>query len=522
MKTKFDEEDRDEMCDYFKEFSHTDAGKIHAETLLSIATHQQVKRDKERFYKSFKKCDVLPKFPEGEVCGLDKKLLWQTAFEYTQRQVYYLKGSRVAHELEFNGATSPSLPYTKLGFPTKASVLESDIFDEDFKAKYDAIYTVKDKGNEYLSKEDINELKLRTFFSPDVVFLAWQKVFTTEQNDRMSEQWFKFNEGWSRYGMIKQYGGFSRLMKAHGKFTLHATGDGSGWDRVISLFRAWLIRHEMLDMTEQAREHFFSVFLYSVFPYVGLPSGDVYRRFTGNCSGANTTTTDNILAHIELKYYHILLLGAYTHGRVLTYDEIMSNTLISIYGDDFFDSYNKEFFFPENDSEQELKETILRIMGEAYGDYGVGIKSTQAHFRMGTPEGLEFLGSTAVESKGTYYPASRLGKLCTSITHKLEKVKTVAQVADSIRALYELVAIVPNSENRKVAEALVGFAGFMYGHKDRSILTPETQNTLYKISQGETRWVRSLVTGYEGQPCLGFKKNVDKTTIHGKACESVC
>lgn len=441
-------------CEFFSQY----LAATHDSTLPRIAGCGKVTRSRAAFMKSFAKCDVPPVLPSGEWFGTTLEYLHKVALEYTHAHFSFLSGCSPSCVLEFNRTTSCGTPFNKK-YASKGAFLDVEDLNSHLSLRHTPIYQVNDK-NEFLPLDDIAVLKLRTVFAPDVVFLAHQKIVTEEANERMHSRFSLYEAFWSRYGLVKQYGGFHSLYKHHARFGMHLTGDGSGWDRVLPLLPSvWALRKSYMNFpNSEAEAHFDYVAENTCKPIVGLPDGSLYRRVTGNCSGSNSTTTDNCIAHTTITYMFVLMLGQRLFGRTLSMSEIHTHTAMSLYGDDSFDSLDEKFFCPGQDGST-IKEEVTDTFIRAYISYGVTVKLSQFNFVLGPPTGIEFLGSTSLLKDGYYYPVPRLSKLCTSITQAM-KPKSAQQLATTLFALYDLVSPIPDSGCQEVARSLEEYARF--------------------------------------------------------------
>jgi len=287
-------------------------------------------------------------------------------------------------------------------------------------------------------------------------------------------------------------------MLAHSKFDIHITGDGSGWDRVLPLLpHVWSLRKSYFDFSSlESTRGFDYVAQHTCYPIVGIPDGVMYQHVTGNPSGSNTTTTDNCIAHAIITYYFLLLAGIRAHDRILERAEIHENTIISLYGDDSFDSLNSKFFTCFGETPEETKEGLHSVYDLAYNSFGVIVKATQFAYVTGKPIGLEFLGSTSIYANGYYYPRPRLGKMCTSITQAMSH-KTHVQLVSTICSLYDLVAPIPDSDCQRVAASLERFASFALNQRLTDGVTLSDISRLTIVASRDRRPSLSLLTGYE-------------------------
>lgn len=458
-----------------------------------ISRYRDTKTNKvttDRFMKSFEKCDVNPVCPDNPAFDL--------ALQYTKRMLYFMRNSSISSEVEFNMAASCGKPYTQMGFPTKRELIDSPIFMDELKRRHVPIWSVSPKP-EYLPMDDLARDKLRTYFIPETPFLAHQKIWFDDQNDRMKKASKDLENFWIRYGFTKQFGGFPRIMKAHNRFNLHFTTDGTGWDRVLSVMRK--IYDQRKDFFDQnifidpkCVEYFNFVAENTCAPFCALPDGRIVQRFCGNGSGSNNTTTDNCWAHLMMVFYITITLYADSHDGVFPeYEFLIKNNLFSLYGDDNLGSLDSDAMCP-NMSLEDFKTFITA----RYLEFGVVCKSSQFECQTGSVEGLEFLGSRAIwhPRYGCFVPRPRIGKLTTSITCRLEE-KTPVAVANSIVAFYTLVGLVPKNEERIITAELRHYANFLLRIESfTENLDVSSINQLIRVSDG-TLNLCSEVLGYE-------------------------
>jgi len=469
------------------------------------ATHGRSIMNQARFEKSVMKCDVPPTKPP------DDDQLWRVSKEYTQRMFSRLRGSRPVEVFDINESTSPGKPYTSMGFKTKADFMSSSIFPEEMKACHVPMWSICDKF-EFLPLEDlVFDEKLRTFFIPSIDFLTHQKILFDDQNSRVLRQCRNFSDFWPRYGFVKQYGGFDDLMKhhegKHNEFDIHFTVDISGFDRVVSLLpEVYEQRKYYLNIGESFPFPNFERYVDYVIentcrPYCCMPDGSIYRRQCGNGSGSNNTTVDNCWAHVMVTFYCFLKLGMKLFNRVLTYEEIIENVRVSLYGDDNLASLRRSFWYPEGFDEESFKADIRSF----YMDFNMKIKERAFVVSQGTVEGLEFLGSTAYYSKRhrMYFPRPRLGKLCTSITQVLDE-KVEQGVANSVKAFYDIVSDIDLPEEQFVKNFLMEYAQFLISQDDFcNAVTAGDIHHLELIASGRLP-IELLSRGHEGHVTLKY------------------
>jgi len=488
-------------CPWYDRFVQS----VGRDPIRKFAEYTRSIETEERFLKSFMKCDVPIKLPD------ENDILWKTAQEYTKKMFFKMGQCRPVESFQLNDQTSCGRPYTSMGYKTKGDLMNDPKFYEELKRDHVPIWSVCGKG-EYLPKEDVLNDKLRTYFIPDLPFLVHQKMLFDDQNRIMLENCLDFENFWPRYGFVKQYGGFHDLMSFHEEegFDVHCTTDITGWDRVnATMKKVYEQRVFFLKGNRQwppiFEKHVEYVVDNTVQPYCCLPDGSIYRRLLGNGSGSNDTTTDNCWSHVMIMFYVLLRTGMVLFERILTYDEIIFNTRVSIYGDDNFFSFRSKFWFPHGPP-QGMEEQIKNWIREGYEMFNMIIKERAFDIKFGRVEGLEFLGSTAYWSKrhNMYLPKPRIGKLCTSITQVLDQ-KLEIGVATSILAFYQLVSDIDLPEEQEIRKFLIEYAQFLI--RERGFCEKVEQCDLYNLEliASERLSTQTLTRGYEAH----VPRNVD-------------
>lgn len=460
--------DNDVHCSYWDAF--VAANPAHAQ-FTAAAGYRKVIRSKDAFMKSIKKCDVAPVKPSDE--------LFAIALHYTKLMMApYMAGSKVSDTVEFQPNTSPGIPWVRMGIKDKVNATLHPQFRHFMENNYTPVWAAMDK-NEFLPNDDVDNGKVRTIFSPPTDFILKQKMFSTDQNERMKNACGHFDTFWPRYGFVKQYSGFHNLFTRHSEFDLHFTSDGSGWDRVFSVMEdVWEQRRFFLFGNEVSPPLFDYVKHSVINSHIALPDGLIVQALNiGNRSGSDTTTTDNCWGHVIMAFYLCLLIGMEKLNRILEYNEILANTLFSLFGDDNLGSLRSQFYKLEKG---ELKSYVLR----AYAAFGVVVKPSQFNIVQGHDlTGLEFLGSTANLHEARYYPVPRMGKLFTSLTRVLES-KDPEPVASCVQALFDLVSFTgkdPTCESMK--NLLSDYAIYLLNDPDFSAsIQPSTRESLGRVA----------------------------------------
>jgi len=359
------------------------------------------------------KCDVPAVLPFGRhidktmaLCHGYFKFLLSTPSHITSDHSYCL-------------STSPGLPESKNGFRSKRRVLE---FAKDrlFKYVFDLGYPVIDSYNdkdELLDIEELSRNKVRGVFGSAFHGIIREKFLYGLQNTKLLENW---KNSWIKYGLVKQYGGFSAAIKTLEKHTFVWESDLSGFDRRVCLDLVYKIRNANLlkvdgiDLTNVID----AVTMDNTRPKVLLPNGYVVQRATGNDSGKNNTTTDNSIAHfIMLLYMFVKQLMLIGKEPKLSY--IFEHATLMIYSDDKLGGMDLDAFGFDS------AEDFLAYERECYSEFNMECKiSAQLHTVKLKGERVDsrhsFLGSFCHfdESSMMYLPYPRLGKICATLTQK--------------------------------------------------------------------------------------------------------
>ncbi len=454
-------------------------------SLREVCAHRMVGYSEERQRAQEKKFDALPKEPTDSFADL--------ATEFTYRMYQAALEAQLTIRPQVIGEKAPSFPYTTAGYNTKASAMESEMHRQLMMDKPDPVWKGTPKGGEPLSNDDLAEGKLRTFSQVAVYFALYQKFMFEDQNERMK----RFHDDtWGKYGWVKQFGGFDRLMKKIARFSTRLMGDVSGWDRKIYLRRVYELRKRGLktrlgDIWCDQLENIFSwLAANTIEPMTSFVDGSVWIRHTGNCSGSNNTTTDNTLAH-TIVFFDFLIKNFFdTHSRMPTYEEIVEFADPAIFGDDLASGLDHDHFGFTSE------EDLTNKMVEGYARWGLTLKpkAVVVDFNSDKPmKGIEFLGSTAVWTGDRYEPQPRLSKLAFSLMNKSEAGTFQSEVAKTV-AIYDLLTPVYD----KQAQIARHYAGFLYDlarDENFSTLNNADKLALERVMRGERNLCLSW--GYE-------------------------
>lgn len=478
-----EKEDSSPFSHYYTMFS-VKYPEMDAE-LRKVCAHRMVGYSEERQRIQEKKFDCKPVEPTDQFADL--------ATEFTYRMYQAALEAELTLRPQVIGAKAPSFPYTAKGYQTKADAMQSEMHAELMKDKPDPIWKGTPKGGEPLSNEDLAEGKLRTFSQVSVYFALYQKFMFDDQNDRMKA----FHDStWGKYGWVKQFGGFDKLMKKIAKFATRLMGDVSGWDRRIFLRRVYELRKRGLKTRlgdiwgEQLEDIFNWLAKNTIEPMTSFVDGSVWIRHTGNCSGSNNTTTDNTLAH-TIVFFDFLIKNFFdTHGRLPSYEEIVDHVEPAIFGDDLASGVDHDHFGFVS------KEDLTTKMVDGYARWGLTLKpkAVVIDFNSKAPmEGIEFLGSTAVWKDGKYEPKPRLSKLAFSLMSRSEAGTFQSEVAKTV-AIWDLL-IPTQPDEARIAQEYARFLYDLARDENFSQINGSDKVALERVMKGERDPVISW--GYE-------------------------
>lgn len=402
-----------------------------------------------------KKCDVAPKSPKNSDFTHTMKLM-HSYFRMLRSEI------KINPEAQFTLGTSGGIPYNKSGLRDKRAILDRDLnnwMKYIFDLNYHDIGCYNDK-DELLSREELERGKSRGIFGSSFHGIFREQMLYGEQNKIILEN---HEEGWIKYGFVKQYGGFNKLMKKLEKFSFRWEGDFSGFDRKAFLKYVYELRNANLINANDYSELVRVVTEDNVNPLVLLPNGYVVRRPTGNSSGKLNTTCDNSICHQIVKTYLFVKRSrqiGYSYDQI-TLSMIFNNVEMAIYSDDSIGSMDLEFW--EFDSPEEF----LKFEVETYAEFGLEMKRSAQFYSLDKSLGKldpkhSFLGSNCGfdEHINCYVPVPRWGKICSSFTQKYSGRDRVQRF---IRYVVLALNCVPDSQYYDNA---MHFLTWYYNHPD--------------------------------------------------------
>jgi hypothetical protein len=402
-----------------------------------------------------KKCDVAPKAPDNPVFKRTMELM-HSYFKILKSEIKY------DPEAQFTLGTSGGIPYNKSGLRDKRAILASDLnnwMKYTFDMNYRDIGCYNDK-DELLSMEELSRGKSRGIFGSSFHGIFREMMVYGEQNKIILQN---HEESWIKYGFVKQYGGYNKLMKTLERFSFRWEGDFSGFDRKVWLKYVYELRNANLINAHEYKELVERVTKDNVNPLVLLPNGYVVERQTGNSSGKLDTTCDNSIAHMIIKMY-LFVKRFHQIGYALdeiTLSLIFNNVVLALYSDDSIGSFDLDTF------EFETPEVFLDYEREVYSEFGLEMKRSAQFYSIDKTLGRldpkhSFLGSSAGfdEHINAYVPVPRWGKICSSFTQKYSGRDKVQRF---IRYVVLTLNCVPDTEYYDNA---MHFLNWYYNHPD--------------------------------------------------------
>lgn len=458
-----------------------------AKVIREAATNSEVGFSFDRMVATENKMDVPRVYPTGPSVDV--------AVQYTYRMYAKCFQMPLCPEYTMLADRHAGFPYAHLGYPTKGEALKSELHAMLLEVRPDPVALSLPKGGEALTDEDLMDGKLRTVCCSPTFFVSWCKFYFENQNEALKRY---YDTHWCKYGFVKQYGGFNRLMKSLEPFHWFFDSDVSGWDRRICLDDVYYMR--VKGLKEYAADFGNELLTDGVLdwvvhncvrPVVAFGDGTIWRRPTGNNSGANNTTTDNTVAHTVISFELVVRRFAELYMRYPEYEEVLEISNFLLFGDDNACGFAEHLF----SSRDELQSYVI----DHYSRYGLVIKAKAFHCFIGSPSGLSFLGSEAQYCRGVYVPVPRLGKIAYSIScDLLSSQKTISVLCDKVSAIWDLVSFTSMIEFKKAVQS---FAVYVK-HKYRQDMSDADVQKLVYATRGRVNWL--LYMGYESQSKFNF------------------
>jgi len=443
----------------FKKFMHIEENKAFAQEIVRNAGYREVRANLNNIKSAIKKADVKMTYPDLEI-----NLGARTAEHYADIYLTPILHTNVKVDgHEYNGQSGGGVIAKSSGYPKTCEYMKSDVFEE-FSPRIDFIPMNQfNNKREYLSTEDNQRKKVRLTENNGKETIRKAKLLYGNQNDNMALCWRK---GYIKYGMVKQYGGFSDYVIDFEDCTLISSSDVTGWDKNCFLGRVYYLRNLHLVKTGW-NDYMYKLMNYTTY-YTKYPvkimfDGSVYWFCTSNSSGQNNTPSDNCIAHIIMSFHIVLEVYFDTYGEYPEYSTFITCFKLGVYSDD----KNLGLRGPLSNVN---RDTFLRIEREVYAQYGMIIKETQSfcfEHKPGTrfvgEKTISFLGSTAYWDGYTYIPIPRIEKLCTSLVFNLVDKEPLAPPEQFFKIISILSLVPPDlPEFNKLAEAIFRFSRYIY------------------------------------------------------------
>lgn len=364
--------------------------------------------------------------------------------------------------MEFSVSASSGIIGKKTGFPKTREFLASKPYRE-YKDNCDYIpIKIINFKNEFLHVEDdLSRDKVRLVDAEDKCFIFKQKYLYDNQNHSLITDSM---HGPIKYGMVKQYGGFSYLITGFEKCNIISISDISGYDKTAVLEDVYAFRNEGLRIGTNgaitSRSGLVSyVTFYTLNPVRLLWNGEVLYQDHSNSSGQNNTTSDNCFLHDIIINDLAITCFRTVFGRQPYDDSEFDNSFVyCIYSDDKIFGLN---YYMDPDEFKILERTV-------YAKYGMTIKASASRVidhvpgsRFSEEDGVEFLGGTAcyVPEADGYLPKPRVGKLMTSLSRHLNDEHQLCpeEQYNKIFSIYELLLCVDQDVKTAVCEYLLWF-----------------------------------------------------------------
>jgi hypothetical protein len=464
--------------------------------ILALMDHTPTTHVRDRYMKVLHKSDKKGIKPQNERYDL--------AIKFTIQMLQKLQNVKGSVHFEYNPATVCGVPWNKTKDSTgkvmmhKSDFVQSPDFERFMDMEYDPIFQGSTKHEQLPTKELIEEQKQRVFYCGEVNMTFKQKIMFDPSSAVMQQSAEDWTNTWSRYGFVKQYGGINRMALAHlkgGRNNTHMTSDVSGWDKLLSILEdVWRIRKKLYGKMSDREKLWYKKMKKNLSkPFICTPDGHIYQRDCGNCSGSGTTTTDNTIAHIVIKFYLMISLFYHNNNELPIYEEIVNFVILSLYGDDDLTSLEKDDWFEGEDSEwfPFLKDFVRKV----YAEFGLTIKES-AFKVQSTLEGLEFLGSTFVYKEGIWLGRPRYGKIVSSLMQYLEKPKAPQALCSTACAAIYLVAGMDDPESQLIRKFVNTYSKLILEFYEKDLCKSEVTD-LTNIIDGRFDGI-GLATGWEG------------------------
>jgi hypothetical protein len=478
-------------CPYFLEFQKTD--RANAAIIKSLADHEEVVPTT---------CNVNVRYGKSSsdyICP-DKTTnkAWRLAIQYANMHLSYMKATIKLPDEEYvyNMSSSAGIIGKICGVPKTKEYIQTELFDtycED--TNHIPIQLVQTK-DEFLSPEDLARNKIRFVDCVDKSFLHKQKTLFDNQNSNLKKH---HENNWIKYGFVKQYGGFNKMVCQFEKCSLISFSDCSGYDTSCILDEPYNHRVNHLQVPKDINKEWFTTLLtyvifYTLNPCRLYPNGQILFFKKSNSSGQNNTAADNCIYHEDIIWYLLITLWFFIYGTYPEYNDILNNSVVSIYSDDkALGLYGRLSLDGED---------FARIEREVYAEFGMVIKESASRVVVRNPDTImkdgdfEFLGSYNYYDVKTdqHYPMPRSRKLCTSLTKVLTCTKDVLSPSDQFMKIKQIEGLMEFTPEKSAVSKFLEFLVSSYPEIDPNVLDDRLSDVSNK-TLGSTE--HYLWTGFE-------------------------
>lgn len=443
------------ICYFFSEFAKFDPHS--ADIINENALCREVRPNGKNSSIAINKNDTSLTYP----CEGDKN--YQLALNYTWMHLapYLIRPTLDGIDsMSFAGDSSSGVIGLKCGYPKTGRFILSSEFNR-YKNNTDYIPLKKiNFKNEFLNiEDDLSRNKIRLVDCEDKCFIYKQKFLYDNQNLALLEH---NKTHYIKYGMIKQFGGFSDFIISFEDCCLISCTDISGYDKSFFGLDVQDMRNRGLAIGSKG--HYMPrnkivqyTSFYTLNPVRIWYNGDILMQDHSNSSGQNNTTTDNSIEH-EIIISHLAIeCFNFVFGRdPANESEFRDSFEVGLYSDD-------KVFGLNYDMDVDDFKIIER---NVYAKYGMVIKAAASkafsHIpgdRFTEEEGVEFLGGTAVwnDRADGYLPKPRVGKLMTSLTRRLddEPILPIIEQYNKVYSIFELLLCVDQDIKHAVCNFLL-------------------------------------------------------------------
>lgn len=356
---------------------------------------------------SFKKLDVVPvyDFYDDPYYSLAFNMVF-TVFQSLFSRSYPWNAEQIMASIEMNAAAG--FIWSQNGIKKKIDFFKNDscvnyLFDEDMFLN-DVIWKVIPKI-EWKHYSDLIIEKIRTFIIGPVETIYYGKMIYGEQNILMKEFW------WSAYGFNPYCGGTHELgLLLEGSLVL--IYDVKGWDRKLPLLKdIYKIRNHHVPSDLLYIAQWFAKTL--IKSYIVHPDGHLYCKESGNNSGSNNTTNDNIIGHCIIFSHFLFRLFKGDISQI-------TRVICKLFGDDNISGFP---MFTLKDSQY-----VKSVLVDTFALYGLELDPIEFY---DGPVGASFLGFKIDKWESFYIPVFDQSRLLASFCYTFEKNNDLAFISKS-------------------------------------------------------------------------------------------